>query len=229
MAETRETGAVDLFRVLAALLVITIHTAPLSSFDADLDFFLTRVLARTAVPFFFLASGFFLLPGLQTARLKKFLKKALLLYGAATFVYLPVNLYAGNFNGFGPWDYLRELFMDGTFYHLWYLPASLLGAAIAFGLLKKLGDRGAVFLTALLYLLGLLGDSYYGFAAALPPVKAFYDGLFLLFRYTRNGLLFAPLFFVLGGLLARTPAPGGMDSPPSVSSCPWASWPGRRF
>ena len=46
-------GGLDLFRVAAALLVIAIHTSPLASFHESADFFLTRVLARIAVPFFF--------------------------------------------------------------------------------------------------------------------------------------------------------------------------------
>ena len=42
----------DLCRLAAALLVITIHTAPLSDVSAGADFFLTRILARVAVPYF---------------------------------------------------------------------------------------------------------------------------------------------------------------------------------
>lgn len=51
----------DIFRLVAALLVVAIHTSPLSSFNADADFFLTRVLARVAVPFFLMVTGFFVL------------------------------------------------------------------------------------------------------------------------------------------------------------------------
>ena len=32
-------GGLDAFRLLAALLVITIHTSPLASFNGDADFF----------------------------------------------------------------------------------------------------------------------------------------------------------------------------------------------
>ena len=50
----------DVCRLAAALLVITIHTAPLSDVNAEADFFLTRVLARVAVPYFFMLTGYFL-------------------------------------------------------------------------------------------------------------------------------------------------------------------------
>ena len=57
----------------------------------------------------------------------------------------------------------------------------------------------------LLYLVGLLGDSWYGLTAALPPLRAAYEGMFLCFDYTRNGLFSAPIFLLLGGRLARPP------------------------
>ncbi len=60
MTARRGYPAVDRFRVAAALLVVCIHTAPLASFSAAADFAL-KTLARLAVPFFFTATGFFLL------------------------------------------------------------------------------------------------------------------------------------------------------------------------
>ena len=53
----------DVCRLAAALLVITIHTAPLSDVNAEADFFLTRVLARVAVPYFYMLTGNFLEQG----------------------------------------------------------------------------------------------------------------------------------------------------------------------
>ena len=58
----KEFGGIDCFKVIAALLVVAIHTSPLTCFGGNADFVLTRILARTAVPFFFMVSGYFLLP-----------------------------------------------------------------------------------------------------------------------------------------------------------------------
>ena len=105
MTARRGYPAVDRFRVAAALLVVCIHTAPLASFSAAADFAL-KTLARLAVPFFFTATGFFLLgelvrPGLRPRTLspgvRRFLKKTGVLYAACTVLYLPVTLYARNF------------------------------------------------------------------------------------------------------------------------------------
>lgn len=49
-------GILDRFRVIAAAMVIAIHTSPLATYSAHMDFFLTRVLSRLAVPFFFMVT-----------------------------------------------------------------------------------------------------------------------------------------------------------------------------
>ena len=123
------------------------------------------------------------------------LKKLCLLYGVCVLLYLPVNFYAGSFTS--PADVLRKLLVDGTFYHLWYFPATILGILIA-RRLSRFGLRAALPAAALLYLIGLGGDSYYGLVSQIPPLRAVYNGIFTLCGYTRNGLFFAPLFLLLG-------------------------------
>ena len=75
------------------------------------------------------------------------------------------------------------MLFNGTFYHLWYFPALVLGACLVYGLLCILGPRWAWLPALLLYAAGLLGDSYFGLTAALPPLRAGYEALFLLFDY----------------------------------------------
>lgn len=147
----------DLFRLAAVLLVVMNHTSPLADVSAMADFWLTRVLARVAVPFFLMTTGYFLSRN-HWAGVGRQLKKLCLLYGVCILLYLPVNLYAGSFTG--PADVLRKLLVDGTFYHLWYFPATILGIVIA-RWLSRLGLRVALPVSALLYLIGLGGDSYY--------------------------------------------------------------------
>lgn len=202
---TAYTG-IDEFRLAAALLVITIHTSPLASCSETGDFFLTRVIARVAVPFFLMASGFFLISqyARDAGRLWAFLKKTAVLYGISIAVYLPLNLYNGYFSGkhFLP-ELIKDLVFDGTMYHLWYLPASMLGAGIAWYAVRRLGFKKALIVTLGLYAAGLLGDSYYGIAEKLPILSVFYQNLFEITDYTRNGIFFAPVFLVMGGMAAE--------------------------
>ena len=53
-------AALDRFRLIAAVLVVAIHTSPLATWTQAGDFWLTRVLARVAVPFFLMVTGYFL-------------------------------------------------------------------------------------------------------------------------------------------------------------------------
>lgn len=204
MRENSESSypGIDVFRVVAAFLVVAIHTSPLLSFSETADFVLTRIIARTAVPFFFMTSGFFLITRYaeNADRLRTFLKRTAIIYAAGILLYIPVNIYNGYFSAPDLLPKLiQDLIFDGTFYHLWYLPAAMLGAAVVWAAERSLGFRGAFILTGALYLIGIGGDSYYGFFAGNP----FYEALFQIMEYTRNGLFFAPLFLVLGGYLAE--------------------------
>ena len=114
----------DAFKWLAAFLVVAIHTSPLESIWPYGDFLLTRIAARLAVPFFFMLTGYF------TVQVKKTEKKLFLLYLGVTCLYLPVQIY--KYMGgetFTAGRILKDIFFDGTFYHLWYLPACMLGLA----------------------------------------------------------------------------------------------------
>lgn len=203
----KNLGALDLFRLAAAVLVICIHTSPLESVSADGDFFLTRILARIAVPFFFMTTGYFA-DFSDFRKLKKPLVKTAALYGFSIALYIPFGIYSGYFKGFSFGSAARMLFFDGTFYHLWYFPAVIIGLLIVY-LLKKLPTGRAIVIALALYALGLLGDSYYALGARALPVRVLYNVLFNIFTYSRNGLFFAPIFLFLGSL-QRTAKPHGI-------------------
>ena len=95
-------------------------------------------------------------------------------------------------------DFLKEILIDGTFYHLWYFPALILALWLVYFLVKKLGNKKTLAIVIILYLIGLFGDSYYGFLNSSPLLTKIYDILFLISTYTRNGLFYAPIFLYLG-------------------------------
>lgn len=206
-------GWLDRFRIIAALAVIAIHTSPLATFHEGADFFLTRVLARIAVPFFFMVTGHFVVAGFlpsgkaapstkSMVRFRKFLAKTSMLYLFCIILYLPVGIYAGHYEDMSVVSLLRMLFFDGTFYHLWYFPACIMGVALVYLLSRFLSLGAMTAVSAVLYTIGLLGDSYYGLVEKVPALEAFYGFLFQISSYTRNGLFLAPLFLVLGAWMA---------------------------
>ena len=199
---------IDWMKLLAAWMVIAIHTYPFQSVSGTAEILFTRTACRLAVPFFFLVTGFYVIPrcmerdeGLR--RTGKWFGKTTAMYGIAILLYLPVNWYAGRLaGGISPGKILREVVWNGTFYHLWYFPAVLTGMALSLSLVRILGKNKALAVTAVLYIIGLLGDSYYGITAAAPPLRQFYEGLWNWMDYTRNGLFFAPVFLCLGACSA---------------------------
>ena len=195
---------IDGFRIVAAILIVAIHISPLSNVSNTADLVLCRAVGRLAVPFFIMTSGFFLFrENCDLKKLLSFVKKTLLIYLAAVILYLPVNIYNGYFTETAPLEIIKDVLVDGTFYHLWYLPAAACGAVIAW-LLLKLGDKAAVLIALVLYLVGLFGDSYYELTGAVKP---FYDFIFIFTDYTRCGLFMTPIFFILGRLAKGKSAP----------------------
>ncbi len=205
MTKNKNYTGIDYFRFIAALLIVAIHTSPLASFSETGDFILTRIIARVAVPFFLITSGFFLISRYtySTEKLGAFVKKTALIYGAAILIYMPINIYNGYFkmDNLLP-NIIKDIVFDGTLYHLWYLPASIIGAVIAWYLVKKLNYPKALIVASVLYLIGLFGDSYYGITEKIFCLNSLYDYIFQVTDHTRNGIFFAPIFFIIGGFIA---------------------------
>ncbi len=205
MNKSKTYTGIDWFRFIAAFLVIAIHTSPLLSYSEIGDFILTRIIGRIGVPFFIMTSGFFLISRYtyNADKLISFIKKTTCIYVISIIIYIPINIYNGYFNMDNLLtNIIKDILFDGTMYHLWYIPASIMGAIIAWFIVKKLGFKRALLITSILYVIGLFGDSYYGIIEKIPMLKTLYNCLFEISDYTRNGIFFAPVFFVLGGIIA---------------------------
>ena len=188
MADGRRGAALDLFRLAAVVLVVANHTSPLVSVSPLWDFWFTRVLARVAVPFFLMVSGYFLAKD-QWRRTGVFLKKTCLLYGAAVLLYLPLNWYNG---GYGPAEWVKKLLLDGLLYLVglggdsyYGLTCQLLALEALYGEIFQIFayTRNGLFFTPLFLLLGAAGvrwsvrTSAAGLCAAFAAMTA--EGLWL--------------------------------------------------
>lgn len=206
MASVREYEGLDYFRMIAAFLVVAIHTGPFSSVSEGLDYVITYCIGRIGVPFFLMVTGYFVLSAYDSGgyprRIRKTVRKLAGIYLAVTILYLPLNGYAGNLlHTVG--EALRAVIFDGTFYHLWYLPGTVIGCLITAALLYYTGPSVTGITVIILYLFGVFGDSWYGLAAGIPPMKTVYDGIFLISSYTRNGIFLTPVFLWMGAMLAK--------------------------
>ncbi|NBD27953.1 serine racemase VanT catalytic subunit [Paenibacillus glycinis] len=219
MSANRSYGSLDLFKLFAAMLVIANHTGPLASLSPKADFVLTDIISRLTVPYFFMTSGFFFFRprregGAGKPPVKRFLSRIGTLYGVGILLYLPVNLYNGRFGSDSTAASItKDIFFGGTFYHLWYLPALIIGTLIVFGLRTWLPNRFVLAAAGALYAVGLFGDSYYGVTTHSAQFAGFYGQLFDAFGQTRNGLFFAPLYIALGAAFGSAAAGGSRIAP----------------
>jgi len=197
---------IDIFRVISAILVVAIHISPFEQINSTLDFYLTRGLGRIAVPFFFMTTAYFYYLHPTQDRFIKILKQYALIYLISIILYLPLNIYNQSFIGNQiTIDIVKDILIDGTFYHLWYLPATMIGLILFEVLRKHLSKHSLFFITFCLYLIGLGGDSYYGLVNNIQFFHYFYDVIFQFCDYTRNGFFFTPLFIWIGFFLANNP------------------------
>ena len=186
--------AIDIFKLIAAVLVITIHTDPLSDLSQLANFALVDIVARIAVPFFIVCTGFFLgkrfcytngrLSNIKEAR-SATLRSAFRigkLYLIWSLLYLPILIQqwiaSGWFSSKAFVDWGVAFFLKGSYVHLWYLIEvcyALLVLALILPLLKK---TTTYILMTVLWIIEVLD---YAYVAALPSgiqtVFAFLDKL----------------------------------------------------
>lgn len=202
---------IDQFRLIAAVMIIAIHTFPFGLADSKLNILLTLTLFRIAVPFFLLVTGYFVLGNIvveTTSSSKRkyllFLKRQCKFYLLVTLLYVPLAIYNGNLSLETPVKQLIKLLLfEGIMYHLWYFPAVILGSLIVIIMLKHLSFKTTIFVSSLFYVVGVFGDSWYGVVRENATLNSFYSLLFDSVGYTRNGLFFVPLFLCIGIYLRK--------------------------
>jgi len=209
----QEYGSIDRFRIIAAIIIVGIHTYPMASVSEVANFYFVHVLGRVAVPFFLMVTGYFLLSRYlvhhkrDTGPLINFVKKTGIIYALATLLYLPLSIYAGHYTNYAGMSLLvvivRNIVFDGTFYHLWYLPAVIIGVLIVYALGRGFSLRLVFAIAVLLYFIGLFGDNYFGVIYGVLPIRNAYEVGFRVFSFTRNGLFYAPIFLVIGAAMAK--------------------------
>lgn len=174
----------DYFRVILALLVITPHAQPLFSEDSLVGWLISNGIARVAVPCFFIISGYFLQSKLKDNKaLKRYLSHILVVYIVWSLIYLPTY-----YSAIEPRSFITFALMG--YYHLWFLPALIVGTLILIAANKFIKNEVILLIGGVvLFTAGYLMENYN------LPYRTFYNGLF--FGYP---------FIVLGYFLKKTKA-----------------------
>lgn len=212
-------AALDLVKLICALLVVVIHTSPLESVSAAAQFAVENILARVAVPLFFAISGFLFFGKLKFnggkisadsenfRRLLTCCKKNILLYLGWSAVYL-VLVYLPMWYRTGWWgihvvkDTLASLLFSGIHYHLWYLLAMIYAVPLLYGLLCLLPIKKVSWIAVLLWAGECLTYSYAWIGVDRLPLVSFISSRMpIVFDATFRAV---PLLMA-GAAIARTP------------------------
>lgn len=172
-------SSIDIFRYICAILVIAIHTGPFAEMNPAAGFAAKEIIPRIAVPFFFMASGYFYIKKLRNGGkpFKQYMKRLVQIYAAWSLLYFLL--------AFAQWGYtdlkgffvkcLLSFFFYGSAYHFWFFPA-LIYAVCFTNLLWKSDMKGLILpLSFVLYGIGVLGCSYYNIGKAIPVLGRLYE------------------------------------------------------
>lgn len=192
----------DIVKYIAAIMVICIHTSQLVPIEYY-NFFIKNIICRVAVPFFFVCSAYFVRKG-STANsnyVKIYLKNLMKSYGFWSIVFIPIGLdwIHQNLSLPGyllPLALIYGLLHIGTYYHLWYLPATILAIFLVDKLLKRFSYKALFIIAILLFMFGSV-ESYYGLLQN-GWFKDAFDICIMVISTTRSGILYGTIFTLIG-------------------------------
>ncbi len=204
----REYAAVDIAKLICALLVVAIHTEPFASnFWLDKGF---GVLTRIPVPYFFMASGYFLFLAdkekTSFAKLKKYCLRILLLYAVWSIFYLPMLYSRCMASGvFNTSMFFKSIFWLGTQSHLWYLIASIVAAVMTWSFLRITTLKKTVIIAFIFLIFGTVFSNYAPLIHKLSVKEG--GGINMIFSVlnvigTRNGIFYGFFYVALGAFIA---------------------------
>ena len=146
----RKFGMVDICKFIMAFVVIAIHTNPVVNCSNPIVIQGVIIIEDWAVPFFFIATGFFLFYNMERPysshmqRIDKYLGRIVTLYCVWTFLSLPLTGYgylqSGNSIIMCILSYIKYFLFVGKLYnsyHLWYLLAMIFAIIIIRIMLKR--------------------------------------------------------------------------------------------
>ncbi|MEB0136927.1 acyltransferase [Actimicrobium sp. CCC2.4] len=211
----RRIESVEIFRLIAITAVIAIHVQPFQgfSFENGSDrhlFIIINQLARFAVPFFFVVSGYFWGIKIRNAVSSEdisypMMKKIFMIFVFWSIIYvLPYNIFSISEIGWyklltsSYWK-IRDIYehpvrslMEGSKVYLWFFVALLYSVGISQIFLKYKLEGWLIFFAIALYLFGVFAKAY---SETSFGIRIQFD--------TRNGPFFGTIFFVTGYFLSR--------------------------
>ena len=191
--------AIESLRVWCFLAVIFIHVDALGVFGRYTTLgFVADELSRFAVPVFFILAGLFIKNEMIENPLKSVWAILVRLVPAYVFwaaLYLVLDrtelLYPASWKG-ALSSYVTLPISGGPGYHLWFIPAYIMGMAICLYAIRYLSRYVYTSIIAAIYVIGVLIGCYQELFNINTPIVVY-----------RNGLFFAPALILTGYLITK--------------------------
>jgi|GEM_PF-6869805 len=195
----------DILKFTLSLFVVLFH-ATLGVYS-QLEFIFFNGFFRVAVPLFFMMSGFMFYK-MSDAKRRKYTKSLMGTYMLYFVMYVPVGLAmhqgteASYLSGSGFINFFN-LIINGTGYHLWFLPALLFSLIILNKSLKRSNLSKLIVVSFFLFLIGNIESNYDLIISNFPFLKKGINLYFSVFITTRNGLFLGLFFTSIGAMIAK--------------------------
>lgn len=206
--DKRRAVGIDIMRLICAILVISIHTRSCVDISANIDFWVNDFIARIAVPFFFITSGYYFYDKYTNDNkyLVKYLKNIISIYIIWSIFYIGWDIFlqargaeisVGYF-----FNLVKRVLLTGRNTILWYIPSLVISIIFVSIFIKKQKYQLLIIISGILFVLGLLGDSYFFIIkdTKLIQLVNIYNIIFLT---TRNGFCMAVPFITIGVCINR--------------------------
>lgn len=154
-------NAIDIFRYIAAVLVVAHHTDVLAEVHPMVSYLVSQVLPRISVPFFFAVAGYYYSARLESGRggYWDYIKRLLRTYTLWSVIYFAAGYILNG--SFAIKTALADYFIFGSAYHFWFFPALILSVSV-FTVMHKFGLHKLLIPVSLaMYLIGCFSHAYY--------------------------------------------------------------------
>ena len=196
---------VNIAKLILAIAVVAMHCALVP--DHSLIMIL---LCRLGVPYFFVASGFFLQRKCTVNPLslavKGYIKRLFSPYAVFSVVWIIQLLIDDAIAQTGFWEAALKLLQYLLFFPrgaLWYVWASIIGVLMLYPFMKRNKLIHALPLGILLFAVGLLANNYYFIAESRAWLKPIVDGYLRIFLVSNNAPLVGFVFLLIGMLMSE--------------------------
>jgi serine/alanine racemase len=197
---------IDLFKLIASILIFAMHIHALRSVGESIQFYGVNLLARWGVPFFFITSSFFLFSkgtngNVTGDQLKKYVKRILTLYALWFIFNIPYIVdtwfLSYDLTTLLSWGIIAKQWFvsSNTFMGSWYLMSCVFSACVVYLMSKKMKNRTILFITFFTYLFCVMSCVYRGF---LPEAVVRFVP-----TAPYNGVICGCFFFAIGKWMAE--------------------------